>query len=88
MNNSDMPAAPVIENCNQCNTRYNPPYINYGLTKLEHFAGLVIPPHDLIIEAMRECNGEVKITDYMDCAVDYKIREAEMLLERLEKGKE
>ena len=42
MNNADMPAMPVVESCYQCHATMDQPNINYGLTKLEHFAGLAM----------------------------------------------
>ncbi len=55
-----------------------------GLTKLEHFAGLAIPPMEMIIEAMTEHSSPFTLDDYITCAVSYKIKEAKALLAQLE----
>ena len=86
MSNSNMPAMPFI------NVEYDGEgkvdmYENKsGLTKLEHFAGLAIPPMDMIIEAMKQCNNDVSIDDYISYTVAYRVKEAKALLAELEKG--
>ena len=83
MNNKDMPAMPLTGNI----------YEDFdgtteqgrGLTKLEHFAGLAIPPMDMIIEAMKQCNNDVSIDDYITYVVAYRVKEAKALLAELDK---
>ncbi|MEH6451315.1 MAG: hypothetical protein V7765_21820, partial [Oleispira sp.] len=58
-----------------------------GLTKLEHFAGLAIPPMEMIIEAMTEHSSPFNLDDYITCAVSYKVKEAKALLAQLDREK-
>ena len=85
MNNKDMPAMPLsdeqIDNFGSNNSSKF-----CGLTKLEHFTGLAIPPMDMIIEAMKQCNNDVSIDDYITYVVAYRVKEAKALLAELEKG--
>jgi uncharacterized protein YqcC (DUF446 family) len=81
--NGDMPVMPTLSVSNDGAPYYKALPSN-GLTKLEHFAGLAIPPMEVIIEAMKECNGSVSIDDYIEYAVAYKIKEAKALLSQLE----
>ena len=88
--NKDMPAMPLSGDAYQdfagydgtSKTSYNPEC--QGLTKLEHFAGLAIPPMEMIIEAMTEHSSPFTLDDYITCAVSYKIKEAKALLAQLE----
>lgn len=85
-NNADMPARPTpyMDMVNMSGELHCD---NTGLTKLEHFAGLAIPPMEMIIEAMKEYSSPFTLDDYITCAVSYKIKEAKALLNALEKAK-
>lgn len=86
MENKDMPAMPcddiVIRDKN--GNLQGAPISCTGLTKLEHFAGLAIPPMEMIIESLNQRDGVALIDDYIECAVAYKIKEAKALLAQIE----
>lgn len=59
-----------------------------GLTKLEHFAALVIPPQEVLIETLKqEFPDGFTPAQYIEVAVGYKIQEASATLEALDKDK-
>jgi hypothetical protein len=91
VNNGDMPVMPVdaetiYDALGKSGTEWDK--ASLGLTKLEHFAGLAIPPMEMIIETMKEHSSPFTLDDYITCAVSYKIKEAKALLAQLEKGNE
>lgn len=60
-----------------------------GLTKREHFAGLVVPPHKVLIETLKQAFPDgFTPAQYIEVAVGYKIQEADALLEALEANDE
>jgi uncharacterized protein YqcC (DUF446 family) len=76
MNNSDMPASPIDE-----------PGIHYGLTKREHFAAMAIVPVEILKEALKEgCPEGFTVEQYIEAAVQYKKKEADLLLAALEES--
>ena len=86
MNNKDMPAMPT-ESFSNDGAPYYKALPSRGLTKLEHFAGLAIPPMEMIIEAMTENSSPFTLDDYIVCAVSYKVKEAKALLAQLDQEK-
>ena len=82
MNNANSPAMPT--NFTWVDDHEKHHEMNSGLTKLEHFAGLAIPPMEMIIEAMTAHSSPFNLDDYIVCAVSYKIKEAKALLKQLE----
>lgn len=91
VNNADMPSMPLTGDAYTDISGYKdiPGGIQdgMGLSKLEHFAGLAIPPMEMIIEAMTEHSSPFTLDDYIVCAVSYKVKEAKALLAQLDQEK-
>lgn len=92
MKNADMPAMPAEITINRNTEEVFPrqveqnEYMTPGLTKREHFAGLVNPPHHDLSETLLCDNPNgYTINQYAQAVVAYKIMEADLLLEALEK---
>jgi hypothetical protein len=92
MKNCDMPAMPtglvdedIINDegvyCGQVEAKYT------GLTKREYFAAMAIVPVEIIKEALKEGYPEgFTVEQYIETAVQYKKKEADLLLAALEES--
>jgi hypothetical protein len=92
MNNSDKPAMPCTFQTPEDDLLTGggadiPEWTaSSGLTKREHFAGLVIVPSEVLCKALEVQNPQGFTPDqYIEAAVMYKIREVDALLKELDK---
>jgi hypothetical protein len=90
MENADLPAMPlpIAMNDQECLTvnDYEGNKESVGLTKREHFASICQPPIEVLITALKEgYPSGFTVEQYIECAVGYKVKEADALLKELEK---